>query len=62
MFKKNLPKLSTACYLARRMYPCCKSNTLKMIYFVYFHAVVGYGIIFWGNSVESKESSNNKKK
>ena len=43
--KKILPKLSSACYLARRMYPCCKSNTLKMIYFDYFHAVLEYGII-----------------
>ena len=52
--QKILPKLSSACYLARRMYPCCKWNTLKMIYFAYFHAVMEYGIIFWGHSVESK--------
>ena len=25
-----------------------------MIYFVYFHAIMEYGIIFWGDSVESK--------
>jgi hypothetical protein len=25
-----------------------------MIYFAYFHAVMQYGIIFWGDSVESK--------
>jgi len=36
------------------MYPCCKSNTLKMIYFAYFHADLEYGI-FWGDSVESKK-------
>jgi len=36
------------------MYPCCKSNTLKIIYFAYFHADMEYGIIFWGDSVESK--------
>jgi hypothetical protein len=52
--KKIIPKLSSACYLVRRMYPCCKSTTLKMIYFANFHAVMEYGIIFWGNSVESK--------
>jgi hypothetical protein len=51
--QKILPKLSSACYLVRRMYPCCKSNTLKMIYFTYFHAFMEYGIIFWGDSVES---------
>jgi len=49
-----LPKLSSACYLARTMYPHCKSNTLKMIYFTCFHAVMECGIIFWGDSVESK--------
>jgi len=53
MFKKILPKLSSACYLAR-MYSCCKLNTLKMIYFAYFHAVMEYVIIFWGDSVQSK--------
>jgi hypothetical protein len=36
------------------MYPCCKSNTLKIVYFVYFHVDMEYGIIFWGDSVESK--------
>jgi len=25
-----------------------------MIYFAYFHTVMEYGIIFWGDSVESK--------
>ena len=36
------------------MYPCCNSNTLKVIYFAYFHTVMEYGITFWGVSVESK--------
>jgi len=34
--QKTIPKLSSTCYLVRRMYPCCNSNTLKMIYFTYF--------------------------
>jgi hypothetical protein len=38
--KKMLSKSSSACYLARRMYPCCKSNILKIIYNAYFHAVI----------------------
>jgi len=37
------------------MYPCCNLNTLKMIYFAYFHTVMEYGISFWGVSVESKK-------
>jgi len=46
--------VGSACYLVRRSYPCCKSNTLKIIYFTYFHAIMEYGNIFWGDSVESK--------
>jgi len=30
------------------------SETLRMIYFSYFHSVLMYGIIFWGNSVHSQ--------
>jgi hypothetical protein len=52
--QKMLPQLSSACYRVRRMYPCCKSNILKIIYFAYFYADMEYGIIFWGYSVESK--------
>jgi len=38
--KKILLKSSSACYLARRMYLCCKSNTLKIIYIAYFQTVI----------------------
>jgi len=34
--QKILPKLSSTCYLVRRMYPCCKSHTLKMITLLIF--------------------------
>jgi exonuclease III len=53
--QKILPKLCSACYLIRRMYPFFDINTLKMIYFAYFHSVMEFGIIFWGNSTESKK-------
>ena len=52
--KKILPKLSSSCYLIRRMYASCNINTLKMIYFAYFHSIMEFGIIFWGVSMESK--------
>jgi len=52
--QKIIPKLSSACYLVRRMYPCCNLNTLKMIYFAYFYTVMEYDISFWGVSLESK--------
>jgi hypothetical protein len=53
--QKILPKLSSACYLIRRMSPFCNLTTLKMIYFAYFHSIMEFGIIFWGISVESKK-------
>jgi len=28
---------------------------LKMIYFAYFHSILSYGIIFWGNSIGNEE-------
>jgi hypothetical protein len=52
--QKIIPKLSSALYLVRRIPPCCNLNTLKMIYFAYFHTIMEYGISFWGVSVESK--------
>jgi len=42
---KILPKLSRACYAVRAMYSFSSLNTLKMIYFAYFHSVINYGII-----------------
>jgi hypothetical protein len=27
---------------------------LKIMYFVYFHLIIRYGIAFWGNSADSK--------
>jgi len=29
-------------------------EAMRLIYFSYFHSVLSYGIIFWGNSVHSK--------
>jgi hypothetical protein len=52
---KTLPKLSSVCYLIRRMYPYFNKTTLKMIYFAYFHSVMEFGTPFWGVSIESKK-------
>jgi hypothetical protein len=41
-----IPKLSAACYAVRQMYHFVNQNTLKSIYFAYFHSIVKYGIIF----------------
>jgi hypothetical protein len=46
-------KLSTACYAVRSVKPFLTINTLKMIYYSYFHSAMTYGLLFWGNSTDS---------
>jgi hypothetical protein len=46
-------KLSNACYAIRSLRPFVSQESLRMIYFSYFHAVMSYSIIFWGNSSHS---------
>jgi len=33
--------------------PYVSLNTLKMIYYSYFHFVMTYGLLFWGHSSDS---------
>ena len=48
-------KLGAACYIVRQMYYIRNNDTLRSIYLAYFHCIVSYGIIFWGNSFNSKK-------
>jgi hypothetical protein len=48
-----IPKLSGACYVVRMMVHISNITTLKSIYFAYFHSIIKYEIIFWGNSSNS---------
>jgi hypothetical protein len=50
-----IPKLSRACYAVRSMFHIVKIDTLKSIYFAYFHSIMKYGIIFGGNSSNSRK-------
>jgi len=50
-----IPKLCAACYMVRQMYCICNNDTLGSIYFAYFHSFESYGIIFGGNSSNSKK-------
>jgi hypothetical protein len=50
-----VPKLSGACYAVRTMLHICITETLKSIYFAYFQSTMMYGIIFWGNSHNSRK-------
>jgi hypothetical protein len=40
-------KLSGACYAVRSLLHVSNIDTLKLIYFTYFHSLMKYGIIFW---------------
>ena len=48
------PKLNKACYTIRRSKLYLSNDALKMVYYTFFHSVVSYGLIFWGNSTHSK--------
>jgi hypothetical protein len=45
-----IKKLCTACYMIRNIKPVVSMNTLLSIYHSYFHSVMTYGLMFWGNS------------
>jgi hypothetical protein len=39
---------NTACFLIRTIQAIMSTETLRMVYFVYVHAIMSYGIIFGG--------------
>ena len=45
-----IPKLSVAFVVVRAIKPFMMLDTLKMVYHSYFHSIIKYGVIFWGNS------------
>jgi hypothetical protein len=48
-----LPMLSSACFAIRAVKPYVSHQTLKAIYYAYFHAIMSYGVIFGGQSPDS---------
>ena len=46
-------KLNRACYAVRYVKHFMSKDTLRTIYFSYFHSILSYGIIFWGKSAYS---------
>jgi len=45
-----MKKLSRACYIIRNAKTCMSASSLRKIYYAFFHSVMSYGIMFWGNS------------
>jgi hypothetical protein len=48
-----IPKSSSACYVIWTIKPYVSQNTLRIIYYSYFHSVMNHGLLFWGSSTES---------
>jgi hypothetical protein len=48
------PKLNKACYIIRSSKLYLSNDALKIVYYAFFHSVMPYGLIFWGNSTHSK--------
>jgi hypothetical protein len=49
-----IPKFRSACFVMRTVTPLLKVDTLKSVYFAYFHSFMSHGVIFWRNSTDSK--------
>jgi hypothetical protein len=49
----TVPKLGSACLAVRAVKPLLFHESLKKIYFFYFHSILTYGLVFWGNSYHS---------
>ena len=45
-----LPQLYAACYAIRVIKLLISQDILKMVCCSYFHSIMNYSIIFWGNS------------
>jgi hypothetical protein len=48
-----VPKLSSACFTVRAGKPFLSKESLRMVYFFYFHSIMTYRLICWGNSYHS---------
>jgi len=57
-----IPELSSACFDMRTIKTIMKLETLKLIYFAYFHSIMSYGIIFGGNSMDNRKVFYTKRK
>jgi hypothetical protein len=43
-------KLLSCCYMLRRIKSCVSQHTSLLVYHSYFHSILSYAILFWGNS------------
>ena len=45
-------KLASACFILRTLSFLETQQNMKVVYFSYFHSVMKYGVIFWGNPTD----------
>jgi hypothetical protein len=53
IYELIIGKLNKACYIIRRSKQYLSIDTLKIIYCAFFHSIMSYGLIFWGNTNHS---------
>ena len=51
--EQMIRNLSGACYAVRSLVHISNHNTLKSVYYAYFHSIIKHGIISWGNSSDT---------
>ncbi|KAI5643575.1 reverse transcriptase (RNA-dependent DNA polymerase) domain-containing protein [Phthorimaea operculella] len=47
-------KLSSAAFALRKLKPLISASALQQTYFAYFHSIMSYGSILWGNSTDAE--------
>jgi hypothetical protein len=50
-----LPELGSAIFVIRRLSYILSFEMLRMVYLAYFHSILRYGIVFWGNSTNASK-------
>ena len=57
-----ISRLNSACYAKRAVKAMLSRKALRMLYFTYVHSILSYGIIFWGNTLNSIKIFRKEKK
>ena len=50
-----LPRLNSACFAIRSVKHYVSQQSLKTIYYAYFHTIMSYGVIYWGQLPSSSK-------
>ena len=49
-------KLNSVCFTQRILSNSCSPDIVRTAYFAYFHSLLNYGIVFWGNQKQNLDS------